>query len=88
MKNMSYKEEQELNKEIDKRVERHCNNCKFNFGSVCASHGVRLDNGESTYGMSMEDAIKMFPKGCEEFTISLEEYIAIAEQIEKEVMMN
>jgi hypothetical protein len=54
----------------DKLVEMSCSTCEFNFGNVCAGHGVRLDNGNDTYGMPMEEAEKMFPNGCEDYGIS------------------
>lgn len=38
-------------------------------------YGKRTDNGEYTYGMPIEDAIKMFPNGCEDYGISLWSFI-------------
>lgn len=35
-------------------------------------YGKRIDNGKYTYGMPIDDAIKMFPDGCEDWEISLE----------------
>lgn len=54
----------------DKLVKMCCDNCEFNFGVVCAGYGTRTDNGKETYGMSMDEAIKMFPDGCDDFGIS------------------
>ena len=59
----------------DKLIETSCNNCEFNFGTVCVGHTIRKDNGKDTYGMPMEEAIEMFPKGCEDFGISLKAFI-------------
>lgn len=59
----------------DKKVERSCSTCEFNFGDVCAGHGTRLDNKEDTYGMPIEDTIKMFDDGCDDYGISLDAFI-------------
>lgn len=59
----------------DKKVEKSCTTCEFNFGDVCAGYGTRTDNGKETYGMSMNDAEKMFPAGCDDYGISLEAFI-------------
>lgn len=59
----------------DKFVEENCYNCEFNFGNVCAGHGINVDNGKDPYPMPMEQAIAMFPEGCENFGISLEAFI-------------
>lgn len=58
-----------------KTVKKNCNNCEFNFGSVCAGHGKRTDNNEDTYGMPMYLAKSMFPNGCEDFGLSLDAFI-------------
>ena len=50
--------------------DHNCSTCEFNFGNVCAGYGKRTDNGESTYGMPMDEAEKMFPNGCEDWGIS------------------
>ncbi len=54
---------------------KSCDTCEFNFGSVCAGHGVRSDNGEDTYGMTMKEAKKMFQDGCKDWGISLEAFV-------------
>lgn len=59
----------------DKLVEENCYNCEFNFGNVCGGHGTRKDNGKDTFRMHMQDAIAMFPEGCDYFGISLEAFI-------------
>ena len=59
----------------NKKVEKSCATCEFNFGNVCAGYGVRKDNGKETYGMSMKEAEKMFPAGCEDYGISLSAFI-------------
>lgn len=59
----------------DKLVEQNCSTCEFNFGDVCAGHGTRADNGQDTYGMSMEDVEKMFPDGCDDYGISFDAFI-------------
>ena len=59
----------------DKLIEQSCETCEFNFGSVCAGYGTRSDNGEKTYGMSMDEAEDMFPQGCDDYRISLDAFI-------------
>lgn len=59
----------------NKLVEKSCLTCEFNFGDVCAGHGVRTDNGQDTYGMDIEEARKMFLDGCEDYGISLDAFI-------------
>lgn len=59
----------------NKLVEKSCLTCEFNFGDVCAGHGVRTDNAQDTYGMSMEEAQKMFLDGCNDYGISLDAFI-------------
>ena len=59
----------------DKLVEQACATCEFNFAAVCAGYGTRTDNGEKTYGMSMDEAEDMFPQGCEDYGISLDAFI-------------
>lgn len=56
-------------------VEENSSTCEFNYGAVCAGHSIRLDNGEDTYGMPMEEAKNMFPDGCDDYGISLEAFI-------------
>lgn len=52
-----------------------CDTCEFNAGRVCMGTGTRLDNGELTYGMPLEEAVKMFPNGCKDWGISLLAFI-------------
>lgn len=58
----------------EKKIKPSCGSCKFNFGEVCASHGIRKDN-EDTYGSDINEMISMFPDGCEEWCISLNTFI-------------
>lgn len=50
-------------------AERNCKTCEF-YNSVCMGYGKRTDNGKYTYGMPIEEAMKMFPNGCEDYGIS------------------
>ncbi len=59
----------------DIKIERNCRNCEFKAGNACLGEGKRIDNGSVTYGMSLNDAVKMFPNGCDNFEIS---YLAYA----------
>ena len=61
---------------------KSCATCEFNFGNVCAGDGIRDDNGETTYGMSMQEAEAMFPNGCDSWGISLDAYKMLNEDIE------
>lgn len=58
-----------------KKVDQCCGTCEFNAGNVCIGSGKRLDNGEYTYGMPIEEAMSMFPDGCEDWGISLSAFI-------------
>lgn len=58
-------------KEIEEKAVHSCDTCEFNFGDICAGHGKRLDNNEDTYGMAINDALKMFEKGCDDWGLSL-----------------
>lgn len=62
---------------IDNMENKSCNTCEFNFGNVCAGYGKRTDNGEHTYGMSIEDTLNMFKNGCEDYGISLDAFIEL-----------
>lgn len=70
------------------KTKQCCATCEFNFGTVCAGYGTRTDNNEPTYGMPMEEAEKMFPNGCEDYSISAYAYMQqqknIAEALEQE----
>lgn len=59
----------------DRLVELNCSTCEFNSEEVCAGHGTRIDNGQDTYGMAMEEAYNMFPDGCDDYGISLDAFI-------------
>lgn len=56
-----------------KKISSNCDSCEFNVG-VCCGSGVRTDNKESTYGMPITEAKKMFPDGCESYEVSLKAY--------------
>lgn len=57
-----------------KKTEKSCDNCEFNAGVACMGYGERKDNGKYTYGMSIEEAEKMFPNGCKDWGISYGAY--------------
>lgn len=59
----------------NKKIEKSCATCEFNFGNVCAGYGTRTDNGQETYGMPMKEAEKMFPTGCGDYGISLDAFV-------------
>lgn len=61
-----------------------CYSCVFDFGTVCAGGAKRTDNGESTYGMPMEEAEAMFPNGCEDYEIALWAYEELLEKYMEE----
>lgn len=56
------------------KTKKNCRTCEF-FNYVCMGYGKRIDNGEYTYGMPIEEAISMFPNGCEDWGISLSAFI-------------
>lgn len=56
-------------KKNNNHVEECCETCEF-FNAYCMGYGTRTDNGEPTYGMPIDDAIKMFPHGCDDWGIS------------------
>ena len=64
----------------EKEIPRCCGTCEFNCGVACAGSGRRTDNGEEIYGMPMEEAMKMFPDGCESFGYSLGAFIDFCEK--------
>lgn len=47
-----------------KNKKSKCLCCDWNFDGICASH---LPYDPDTYGMTIDDTIKRFPKGCVEF---------------------
>ena len=61
--------------------EKNCFTCEFNFGSVCAGSGIRKDNSDYTYGMPMEEAIKMFPDGCVDYRISFSHFCDLYDDV-------
>ena len=60
---------------VDILVEKSCDTCVMNAGVVCMGSGKRKDNGDSTYGMPMEEAQKMFPRGCDDYEISFPAFV-------------
>ncbi len=54
-------------------TESSCRNCEFNFGTVCAGYG-RMPDGTDTYGVPIEKTIQTFPSGCEDWSISFEDF--------------
>ena len=62
----------------ERNVPPKCAHCEFNSGTQCAGHQTRLDNGEDTYGMPIAEAEAMFPKGCKDYGISMEEWCKVA----------
>lgn len=65
-------------------MKKCCDTCEFNFGGVCAGHGIRLDNGKDIYGMFISEFRKMFDgeKECMGWGISLAAYV-ISEEAKK-----
>lgn len=53
---------------------KSCLTCDFNFGGVCAGHGLRPDNNLDTYGMSIDESSSLFPSGCQDYDISFSEF--------------
>lgn len=67
-----------LNKQVKNRItdkDIACSTCKFNFGVICAGHDSLWG-----YGGEIED----FNKGCDQWEISLDYFIELAEKVEKE----
>jgi len=61
-------------------VPMECDSCSLNMGVVCAGSGKRLDNGECKYGMPIDEAIAMFPNGCDEYSISFPSYCILEDK--------
>ena len=61
-------------------LERNCHTCEFFGGDKCIGAGLRLDNGEYTSGMPIEEALEMFPNGCNDYGISLYAFIELEER--------
>lgn len=61
-------------------VPMECLSCSSNMGVVCAGYGKRLDNGECKYGMPIEEAMEMFPNGCDEYDISFSAYCELEDK--------
>mgnify|MGYP001067889732 CR=1 FL=1 len=63
------------NKKGDKLIKKSCLTCKYNFGPVCASHGDVMLNNKDLYGQSIDECIKNFPDGCDDWVISFSAFI-------------
>lgn len=57
-------------------IERNCTTCEF-YNTVCMGYGKRTDNGDYTYGMPIEEALEMFPNGCEDYGVSVWTFIEL-----------
>lgn len=57
----------------DKKIKANCNTCEFKFGDICAGHGKIAD--EDTYGFPIKACKALFPKGCDDYGISLKAFI-------------
>lgn len=51
-----------------------CSTCEFNFGDICAGHGIRIDNQKDPYGSNIDEMKKMFPDGCEDYDIDFNSF--------------
>lgn len=60
---------------------KNCFTCQLNMG-VCAGHG-KINDEKDTYGLNIEETIKLFPNGCDDYEISFESFIEEEEYIEK-----
>lgn len=56
------------------KTNKSCETCEF-YSQVCMGYGKRTDNVKYTYGMPIEETIKMFPNGCSDWGISLGSFI-------------
>lgn len=54
-------------------VESSCKNCELNFGEVCAGNGIMPD-GTDTYGKSIEETLAVFDSGCDDWSVSFDEF--------------
>lgn len=59
------------------KVRKCCDTCELNNGMVCTKYGKRSCFGDYTYGIPIDETKKMFPDGCEEWEISVREYLAV-----------
>lgn len=63
----------------DVPLQRNCTTCE-DYHGICMGNGVKRDDNKSTFGMPLEDALRMFPNGCEAYHISLEAYMILCER--------
>lgn len=52
----------------DKLIEKSCDTCAFDFGTVCAGN-------TDYYGVPMETVAELFPNGCDNWEISMDSFI-------------
>ena len=50
--------------------DKSCYTCEFNCGSVCAGSSKNPETGEDMYGCSIDEAMRLFPNGCDDWGIS------------------
>lgn len=55
-------------------TKKGCESCDF-YSQVCMGYGKRTGTGEYTYGMPIDEAVKMFPNGDRDWGTSLGTYI-------------
>jgi len=55
-------------------VKTNCNSCEFNCGGICGGHGSIADMHD-TYGMNIKSTLGLFPKGCDDYGVSLASFI-------------
>lgn len=60
---------------IMKRLKSHVQRVSLISAMYVLVMETRTDNGRETYGMSMEEAEKMFPTGYADYGISLEAFV-------------
>lgn len=63
-------------------TKKSCETCEF-YNSVCMGYGKRTDTGEYTYGMPIEEAIRMFLGGCSDWGNSLGTFYRRKQKINK-----
>lgn len=56
-------------------IDRECFTCEMNMGGICAGHVTRPDNGEDTYGITVDETSALFPDGCDDWEPSIEAFV-------------
>lgn len=54
-------------------VKRTCATCEFNFGNVCVGYGIQKDTQKRDVQYVDRGKRKMFPTGCDDYGICLED---------------